>query len=170
MWCHLTFRCQSNWLTGKKINSERPVPAKASEGRLPAALGRAGSGPPWANGMRRGGGRADKQAPCQLIPALRKVGRGNQPPPGASLSLPHHPTRGFGTHGSLGPTEGGREQTPTPLREGCSVQNLGRRWGSPTLTEVLTSRWFFSAPVQYKERRDLKGKSFLSWPLGKKQN
>lgn len=31
MWCHLTFRCQSNWLTGKKINSERPVPAKASE-------------------------------------------------------------------------------------------------------------------------------------------
>lgn len=129
MWCHLTFRCQSNWLTGKKSTAKGPFLPKPV-GRLPEALGRAGSGPSWANGMRQGGGRAEKQAPCQVILALRDVGRGNQPPPGASFSIP--PSSSMGLWDPR--REGGREETPTPLREGCSVQSLGR-WSSLTLSE-----------------------------------
>lgn len=48
-------------------------------------------------------------------------------------------------HGGLGPMEGGKEETQTPLWEGCSVQCLGR-WGFPTLSEVLIFWWFFPAP------------------------
>jgi len=140
-------------LTGKKSTAKDPFLPKPA-GRLPAALGRAGSGPSWADGIRKGGGRKDKQVPCHIILALGDAGRGNQTPLGASFCIPHLPAQGFGIHGKR---EGGGGTTPTPSREGCSGQSLGI-WGSPTLSEVLVSRWFFSAPVQDKERRGLNTK------------
>lgn len=64
--------------------------------------------------------------------------------------------------------EGGREQTPTPLREGCSVQNLGRRWGSSTLPEVLTSQWGFFCPCSGKRKVGFKRKTVSELTIGKK--
>lgn len=146
MWCHLTFRCQSNWLTGKKINSKRPVPAKAS-GEVASGVGKSrigaftGQRDEAKHGMSR-------QTLCQAILAPGDAGERNQPPPGACFPIPGPPAQGFGT------LWGSR---PQHLHGRVALGS----WGSLTLSEVLTSKWFFFSPYSGWRKEGLFKKKYF---------
>lgn len=142
---------------GKKINSKRPVPAKAS-GEVARGVGKSRIGA-LADQRDEAKHGVSTQSLCQGILALRDARGRNQPPPRASFPIPCPPG------GVWDPLQ---EQTPTPSQEGGSGQSLGI-WGSPTLSEVSTSHWFFSVPVQDEEKGNYSKKLFLSWPLGEKK-
>lgn len=142
---------------GKKINSKRPVPAKAS-GEVARGVGKSRIGA-LADQRDEAKHGVSTQTLCQGILALRDARGRNQPCPGASFPIPCPPG---GVWDAL------QEQTPTPSQEGDSGQCL-RIWGSPTLSEVLTSHWLFLSLFSMKERGIIKKKIFLSWPLEEKK-
>lgn len=72
-------------------------------------------------------------------------------------------------HGALGPTEGGREGgDPNTFEGGLFCAELGKMEFSH-LVRALDILVLFSAPVQDKERRDLKKKN-SELTIGKKAN
>lgn len=149
MWCHLTFRCQSNWLTGKKINSKRPVPAKAS-GEVASGVGKS-----------RIGALADQRDEAEHKWAGKPCAWVSWPWERQEEEISHlleHPSPSLPS--STGVWDPLEEQTLTPSQGGDSGHSQGS-WGSTTLSEVLTSQWFFFCPCsEWRKKRLLKKKLF----------
>lgn len=140
MWCHLTFRCQSNWLTGKKNQQQKACSCQSQGGRLPAVLGRAGLEPLQAKGMRQSTGWAGKPCARVFCPWERQG-------EGISHLLEHPSSSSALQHRILGPSGGA-----DPLHRRVA---LGRAWGVgvlPPCQRFWPHSGFFPVPVQDEER------------------
>lgn len=167
MWCHLTFRCQSNWLTGKKSTVKGPFLPKPARGDCQRRWEEQDWGPCGPTGWGKVAGEQTSKPLASLFWPWEKWEEGIshlREPPSPSPIIQH------GGLGPMGVWDPRRERAdPNNFAGGLFCAEPGKM-GFSHLARGFGVSVFFSAPVQDKERRDLKGKSFLSWPLGKKQN
>lgn len=155
MWCHLTFRCQSNWLTGEKNQQQKACSCQSHRG----GCQRRWEEQDWGPCRPKGWGKAQGEQ-ANLVSGYPGPERCKRKESATSWSILPHPLPS--STGVWDPLE---EQTLTPSQE-SGMMGFSHFVKGFDLTVA-----FFPCPcsqwrkVGFKKK---KKKLFLSWPLGKK--